>query len=249
MKAVEVRAAIGGNDVTRDEVLAWEARRLPKAARRIGLAVPPGELADQRLRFAEAKLALGPDEIRSRLSRSLRASGMSSRTAARLSRGERVNSVCDLYVTGGDAAAFTDWFMSTERTDYELSMVAANPDHFLITTTSYGQQEVIETTGGSPLPSRFFIDYQDLTSLRTPLDPIYGADASGVARTESGLPIGGVRHQFRDTESGFHAHLLVEFPKLLPSHMVRQHQWHLAVEFTNWIEFAFLGSPNSRPKY
>ncbi|MFD7072588.1 hypothetical protein ACFV9G_00140 [Nocardioides sp. NPDC059952] len=245
MTAVEVRTVISGHDVSRAEVLAWEAARLPKAATRIGLAVPPGELAHQRLRFAEAKLALGPDEIRRRLSGALRASDLSGRATARLSRGRRVTSVCDLHVTGGDTAAFVDWFMATDRPDYERSMMAANPDHFLITTTSQGLQEVIETTGGSPLPSRFLIDYQDLASLRTPLDPTYTADASGVARSESGLPIGGVRHQFRDTDSGFHAHLVVEFPRLLPSHLVQQHQWHLAVEFTNWIEAAFRGSADS----
>ncbi|MBG6097162.1 hypothetical protein [Nocardioides luteus] len=245
MTAVDVRAVIGGQDVSRAEILVWEADRLPKAASRIGLAVPPGGLREQRLRFAEAKLALGHDEIRRRLSRSLRVSDLSGRATARASRGGRVTSTCDLYVTGGDAAAFVAWFMSTERLDYELSMLAANPDHFLITTTPRGQQEVIETTGGSPLPSRFLIDYQDLTSLQTPLDPTYGADASGVARTESGLAIGGVRHQFRNTDSGFHAHLIVEFPRLLPSRLVRQHQWHLAAEFSNWIESAFPGSADS----
>ncbi|MER7555634.1 hypothetical protein ABTZ46_01755 [Nocardioides sp. NPDC126508] len=245
MTAVEIRTAIGGRDIPRAEVLAWEARRLPKAASRIGLAVPAGAPAEQRLRFAEAKLALGPDEIRNRLARSLRLSDLSGRATARLSRGGRVTSVCDLYVTGGDAATFVDWFMATDRSDYERSMLAANPDHFLITTTPQGRQEVIETTGGSPLPSRFLIDYDELTSLRTPLDPTYDANASGVARTVSGHPIGGVRHQFRDTGSGFHAHLVVEFPSLLPSRLVRQHQWHLAVEFTNWIESAFPGAADS----
>ena len=245
MTAVEVRAVVGGRDVSRTEVLAWEAHRLPKAANRIGLAVPPGGLAEQRISFAEAKLALGPDEIRRRLSRSLRVSDLSGRATARLSRGGRVASVCDLHVTGGEAAAFVDWFMATDRPDYDLSMLAANPDHFLITTTPQGRQEVIETTGGSPLPSRFLIDYEDLTSLQTPLDPAYSVNASGVARTESGLPIGGVRHQFRDTDSGFHAHLVVEFPKLLPSRLVREHEWHLAAEFANWIESAFAGAAGS----
>lgn len=96
MTAVDVRAVIGGHDISRAEVLAWEARRLPKAARRIGLAVPSGGLAQQRLRFAEAKLALGHDEIRSRLSGALRVSDLSGRATARASRGGRVTSVCDL---------------------------------------------------------------------------------------------------------------------------------------------------------
>jgi hypothetical protein len=30
--------------------------------------------------------------------------------------------------------------------------------------------------------------------------------------------------------------LAVEFPAMTPGWMIRQHQWHLACEFTNWIE-------------
>ena len=243
MSIVSIRGVIEGRAVTREQILAWEARRLPKAARRIGLAAPSGDLAARRLAFADAKLALGSDEIRRRLATELRLADLVSRGSARLARGRRVASTCDLYVRGGDAGAFVDWFTDDRRPDYVRTMIAANPDHLMIGTAADGRQEVIETTGGSPLPTRFFVDYADVTTLRTPRDGDFPVHASGIARAASGLAIGGVRHQFRDRDDGFHARLLVEFPSTLLPPMVHQHRWHLAAEFANWIEFAFTPDP------
>lgn len=239
MPSIAIRTVIDGAEVTRDQVLAWEAARLPKAARRIGLPVPEGDLRIQRVALAEAKLALGAAEIRRRLARVLRVSDAVSRGSAALARGKRSTSICDLHVRGGNAAAFVRWFSDTSRPDYERNMLAANPDHFLIATAADGRQEVIETTGGSPLPGRFFVDYADHDSLIAPLDPSFTFDASGVARAPGGTPIGGVRHQFRDTDDGFQARLLVEFPSTVPPSMLKEHRWHLAVEFANWIQTAF----------
>lgn len=118
-------------------------------------------------------------------------------------------------------------------------MIAANPDHFLIDTAADGRQEVIETTGDSPLATRFFVDYDDTSPLVTPRDPTFALEAAGVARTDHGLAIGGVRHEFRDEPNGFHARLCVEFPLLTAPHMIAEHRWHLACEFGNWIEAAF----------
>lgn len=118
-------------------------------------------------------------------------------------------------------------------------MIAAHPDHFLIDTAADGRQEVVETTGGSPLATRFLVDYGDTSPLTTPSDPAFPVEAAGVARMDSGLAIGGVRHEFRDEPGGFHARLCVEFPALTAPHMIAQHRWHLACEFSNWIEFAF----------
>ncbi|MGY6653708.1 hypothetical protein ACXIZN_16195 [Amycolatopsis sp. TRM77291] len=161
--------------------------------------------------FADAKLDLEPDEIRRRLARDIRRADAVARTSTRLSRGRRVTSTCDLDVTGsGTAAAFLAWFNDTGRDDYARSMIAANPDHFLIDTAPDGRQEVIETTGGSPLATRFLIDYADTAEIITHRNPEFPLDASGVARTGTGLAIGGVRHEFRDHADGFHAHLCVE---------------------------------------
>ena len=234
-----IDAVIAGRAVSRDEVLAWEAQRLPKAARKIGLPVPAGDLARQRTAFADAKLTLGADDVRRRLARDIRAAGVVARGSTHLSFGRRATSVCELHVTGGSAAAFVEWFTATDRDDYARSMIAANPDHFLIDTAPDGRQEVIETTGGSPLATQFFVDYDDTSPLVTPRDPAFPVEAAGVARTAGGLAIGGVRHEFRGAANGFHARLCVEFPWLTAPYMIAQHRWHLACEFGNWITAAF----------
>ncbi|MFI6515749.1 hypothetical protein ACIBF1_09340 [Spirillospora sp. NPDC050679] len=237
--AIEVSAVIDGRRYPREAVLDWEARRLPRAAAKIGLAVPSGSLERRRLAFAESKIELGAEEVRRRLRRDLSISDAISAATSRLSAGKRVMSVCDLHATTGSAAEFVQWFTDTARPDYVRSMIAANPDHFLIRTAPDGTQEVVETTGGSPLATRFFVDYTDLSALASTPDGRFTAQAAGVAVSEGGRPIGGVRHQFRDEPGGFHARLCVEFPRLLAPHMISQHRWHLAAEFSNWIEFAF----------
>lgn len=240
---ISIRAVINGREISRDTVLAWEAKRLPRAAAKIGFPTPSGPLRRQRLAFADSKLALGPDEIRQRLAHDLRLADLASRATARLSRGRRTLSACDLYVSGGNATDFVQWFDDTQRSDYTHSMVAANPDHFLIQTAPNGRQEVIETTGGSPLANRFFVDYEDTATLVTPRDPAFSVQTAGVALAGTSTPIGGVRHQFTDTLGGFHARVCVEFPRLIAPHMIREHRWHLACEFSNWIEYAFGQQP------
>ncbi|MGI5170936.1 hypothetical protein ACQEU3_41950 [Spirillospora sp. CA-253888] len=236
---IEVSAVINGRRYPREAVLAWEAGRLPKAAAKIGLAVPSGSLERRRRAFAESKIALGAEEIGRRLRRDLRIGDAVSATTARLSRGGRAMSVCDLHVAAGGAAEFVRWFTDTARPDYVHSMIAASPDHFLIQTAPDGTQEVVETTGGSPLATRFFVDYTDLSALASAPDSRFTAQAAGVAISAGGRTIGGVRHQFRDGPDGLHARLCVEFPRLVAPHMISQHRWHLAAEFSNWIEFAF----------
>lgn len=41
----------------------------------------------------------------------------------------------------------------------------------------------------------------------TPHNPAFAIEAAGMARTDRGLAIGGVRHEFRDEANGFHARL------------------------------------------
>ncbi|MFH8628118.1 hypothetical protein ACH4A8_40590 [Streptomyces vietnamensis] len=234
-----VYAVIEGRRFARDRVLAWEAERLPAAASKIGLPVPAGELGGRRRAFAESKLALGAEEIKRRLARDLRAGAIAANASTWLSRGRRATSVCELHVVGGSANDFVQWFDDTSRDDYADSMTAAHPEHFLIQALPDGRQEVIETTGGSHLATRFLVDYSDLSTLNTPRSPDADAEAAGVAVNGKGIHIGGVRHEFRDVPGGFHARLCVEFPRATSPRMLSEHRRHLAIEFSNWVEFAF----------
>ena len=237
MSTPTIVADMTGTSIPRGEVLAWEDGRITAVARKLGVSVPNGAVAMRRDTLLQAKLDLGSDTIAARLGREIRLSGAVARAAAAVSGKRRISAV-DLYIDGGNAGQFVDFFERGSKTSDEPMMLQACPDHFAIRTRENGWQEVLETTGGSPLPSLFLIDYEDVSSLVTTPDPQFPHQIAGVARTAGGVAIGGVRHQFRDTDNGFHARLTVEFPLPSLGRMVSGHRWHLACEFSNWIEAA-----------
>jgi hypothetical protein len=232
-----IEAQLHGETIARDQVLGWENRRITAAARKLGVRAPAGDITTRRETLLQAKLALGPDEISARLKNGTRLAELVARGEAGVSKRRRL-CVADLHVGGGTAKRFVDAFERWSGTSDEEAMLRACPDHFVIRTRADGRQEVLETTGGSPLPSLFLIDYDDVSSLVTQADPQFPYQIAGVARASNGVAIGGVRHQFRDTDDGFHARLTVEFPLPTMGRMVAGHRWHLACEFSNWIEAA-----------
>ncbi len=231
-------ARFDGTEHSRAEVLSWEDRRITAVARVLNLQVADGDVAKRRETLLQAKLGLGPDEIVERLKRRTAAADLVARAGSRVSRRRRI-SVVDLHVGAGSAAEFVAVFDRWTQTSDHEAMLRACPDHYVIRTDAHGRQEVLETTGGSPLPSLFRIDYSDVSSLTTPPDALFPHQIAGVARASDGSAIGGVRHQFRDDAGGFSARLTVEFPMPTPGRMVSGHRWHLACEFSNWIEAAF----------
>jgi len=237
---MNIRAFIGGREIPREYVLAWERRRALVVLKKLGgTATGSEDLQILRSLILDRKLTLGPDGIRRLLKRELAVSQPLANFVAQISFSRRRFSVTELQVERGSASEFLNWFLQRAELNDERSMLAASPDHYLIQTNAAGAQEVIETTGGSPMVGRFLIDYQDLSSLRSLSDPAYPYQVAGVARAENGLAIGGVRHQFRDEGAGFRAKLTVEFPAMIIPGAVSAHRWHLASEFSNWIEAAF----------
>ena len=228
---------LSDRNVTREQVLAWENRRFDKAARKLGVTAPQGAtVASRREAWLATKLDLGPEAIMERLSRDTRWADQLGRVQARVSPSRRT-SIVEIDVAAGTAAEFVEFFEAASTSSDEAPMLRACPDHFVIRDSPQGQQ-VLETTGGSPLAALFTIDYDDVSSLVTAPDPAYPLQLAGVARASDGTAIGGVRHQFRDTSIGFRARLTVEFPLPTMPTMVSGHRWHLACEFSNWIEAA-----------
>lgn len=233
-----LRTIIDGEAVSRDAVLAWEDRRTAVVRAKLGLPPSTAAREQQRGELLERKLALGHVGLRHLLGRGLWLSEWVSRFSVAVSGKARRFSVCEIEVADGSAAHFAYWFEARNRLNDERAMIDACPDHYIIARDEQGRQLVVETTGGSPLPSEFTVDYADVSSLQTLPDPSYAHQVAGVARLADGLAIGGVRHQFRQEGAGFRALLTVEFPGRMPSHMIAQHRWHLAAEFSNWIEAA-----------
>ncbi len=236
------RTTIGNMVYDRDAVLAWEVRRLAVVRKRLGLAPSNAPRAIQRKELLERKVSLGHGGLRKLLGRKLWWSEKVTRFSAAVSGKSRRFSVCEIEVAQGSAAHFAKWFEDRNILDDERAMIDACPDHYIIARDEQGRQLVVETTGGSPLPGEFTVDYDDISSLQTIADPSYQFQVAGVARLHDGLAIGGVRHQFRQEGNGFRAKLTVEFPGSVPAHMIAEHRWHLAVEFSNWIEAALADS-------
>jgi hypothetical protein len=249
--AFELTTYINGQKFDRTPVLQWEARRLKVAAERLSHCLPfalAAELstllddsdpsventARDREQLADVKLRMGQEAIRDHLAPDLAITEPVSVLAA--AGGEWSVSRTRVDSSLGTAQGFLEWFNGRIKQNDERAMLVANPDHYLISSSHAGAQEVIEVTGGAVLAAQFLIDYTDAADIPIEEDPLYPVRTSGWARTPDGTKIGAVRHQFRDVPGGgFSAKLTVAFPATLPPWMFAEHQWHLACEFSNWV--------------
>ncbi|MEZ0054365.1 hypothetical protein ABIA30_005406 [Mycobacterium sp. MAA66] len=236
--APEIVATIGGKTVSRSQILAWEDRRACAVMRKLGMDIDSADTATRRVALAERKLQLGHERIEALLGRPLRVSKFGTGALARLSAGRRRFSTIELAVNTVTSAAFVHWWNRHVVTGDEAPLLDICPDHWIVRPGLNGWQEIVETTGGSPLASRLFIDYHDVDSLQSSPDSRYDYQITAVARRHDGTPIGGLRHQLRDTATGFQMSLTAEFPALTPPNLITGHRWHLACEFANMSERA-----------
>ena len=248
-------AYFDGRSASRKEVQEWELRREKRAIRAItahlghegvqallsaaGMADLRAEgLDDTRQMLAVLKERLGPEASRTMMRSKCRRSQIAIKAVLALSRGRKKLCTIDLVADGIGAQGYVDWFMRTHESNNEAEMLAANPDHWLIRLTDDGRQEVIETVGNSPLPSHIFINFDDEDGPELQPDPTFPVQMVATARFPDGRIVGSVRHQFRDEGKGLRARLGIEFPRAFPSPVLKGHYWHLACEFSNWIEAA-----------
>lgn len=249
---IDIRAIVGAREVTRAQVLEWESRRadavLTKFAARLGTLgfaeILPGTGIDQlrraplsvrRSALATLRTELGHAGVYAMLRRELALSERMTRAGVAMSRGRVEYAVTRLRAPGLSAERFAAWFDNLVVVDDEDAMNAACPDHYLLRGLPDGRQEVVETTGGSPAATRFLVDYRRTEAVTVPVDPGYPVQIAGTALLDDGLAIGGVRHQFRDRDGTLEALLTVQFPAAVPARNIREHQWHLACEFGNWL--------------
>jgi hypothetical protein len=237
---LDITAVFGERSASRAEVLEWEGRRAAVVYKKLGMGAPPADVAARREALVARKLELGHAEIERRLARQMAMATRSSRVMSALSRGGRRLCVVELRGTGGSAEAVPAFYKAAMDSGDEAPLLAAAPDHWILRKRDDGIQQVIETTGGSPLASRIYLDENEVGPISTPADPSFPVQwvALGRARLD-GPPAGALRHQFRDEPGGaFTARLTIEFPRVTPARFVNEHRRHLACEFSNWIEAA-----------
>lgn len=239
-RILDITATIGGREVSRGEVLEWERRRAGVVYGKLGMGPPPDDVVACREALVAKKLDLGHAEIERRLARQMTLATRSSRLMTALSRGGRRLCVVELRGRGGSAEAMPAFYRAAMDAGDEAPLLAASPDHWVLRRRDDGIQQVIETTGGSPLASRIFLDENEVGPIETPADPSFPVQWVALGRARLvGPPSGALRHQFRDEpDGGFAARLTIEFPLVTPGRFVAAHPWHLACEFSNWIEAA-----------
>lgn len=257
--AATIQVSIDGRTIGRPEVLAWELRRaivVWKKLRRHAAAPVRSQLDDMlpvgrlpldgmdrwRQELLALKLQIGNDRMKQLLKVELGLSEAVMQLLLMFSGGRYAPSVIDIRCDQGSAAGFVSWFEARFKADDQPAFLVACPDHYVIETEASGNQYVLETTGGSPMPTQFDIDYRDLAGnpLREAADlPMH---IGGRALDTKGKTIGYAYHQFGDQGGGgFMGRLAIAFPRGTPQFMLSGHQWHLACEFSNWIE-AYLRS-------
>lgn len=239
---------IDGTSVTSAQVEDWETRRarvvLPKLRRmlkRKATALPlPDDLASLRAELLRLKEECGRQGLRDGLSGGIGITGLVSKLTGFVSGGRRKQCVTEVRVPRCSAKRIFDTIDDLMRNDSQAnrqSNLLACPDHYVLEPRG-DTLEVIETTGGAPFPARFFMRFEDESGVKTPRDPAFPYQSVGTARLMDGTVMGGVRHQMRDDGDGVLVRLMVEFPSAVPQHMIREHQWHLACEFSHWLREA-----------
>lgn len=242
---------INGNVVPQDQIDAWERRRIVAVAKKLGASLdinsPDIGALSQQLALHKQKLGYG--EIMRRLGFGIEISALSAILMNALSFGHRRVSVTEIVVEGISAAEISqgiEALMLKPGGEHEAVNLGSCPDHYALRSVENGRLEVVETTGGSPFPIQFFIDFGSEAGLTIPRDATYPFQSVGIAKLASGTVIGGVRHQFRDEGAGFRVRLGVEFPMVAPGYFIHQHQWHLACEFGHWFRWLYAHKQESR---
>lgn len=222
---------------TKEELNNWKNKRIKKVLHNLKSNIDIDENIDENL--LALKLKKSYEDMIKLLQKKLFIGKIGMKIASIISFGKRRSAITIIYADGINAKTVSekvDELMLKNTEKYKKVNLNACPDHYVLTAYN-GILEVIETTGCSPVPTQFFITLNDETGIKEPRDLNYEYQSTGVAKLKDGTIIGGVRHQFKDTDTGVKARLLVEFPFVCPKILIREHQKHLAAEWSSWINW------------
>lgn len=233
-----VSIKIDGIDYTTSQITDWQNSRCLKVRHNLSLSASSSEESISDLN--RKKIQMSYDEIVWHIKGKLLVGKIGIKLAVLLSFGKRRFAVTQINATGIHIAAFgkiIDDLMLNPTEDNRAANLSVCPDHYVL--MPHGDTlEVIETTGNCPVPTQFFITFHDEEELQSPRNNNYPYQSVGIARLRDGTIIGGVRHQFKDTVDGIEGILTVEFPWMCPAFIVKEHQKHLAAEWSGWIQWA-----------
>lgn len=236
-----MKILIDGKEFSEEEKAAWIRKRIGKVLKNLKKTLPMTDDTDRLYEsLTTLKAEMSYAEITSLIKTKLAFGKFAMKLAAVFSFGKRRAAITILSADGITAAKFSkviDALMLEDSEEHRRANLAACPDHYALRPLN-DTLEVIETAGCTPVPTQFYITFNDETGLKEPRNFDYPFQSTGIAKLKDGTIIGGVRHQFKDTTTGIEVRTLVEFPCLCPKIILKEHQKHLAVEWSNWIMWA-----------
>ena len=203
-----MKIMINQKEVSQERIEQWRKHRIHKAAKMLNLQLPntdKTEILDQAL--LKAKMKLTYEELIQKIGTKLKWSQYLMKWATKWSKKPRKRAVVTIFASGLTAASFSIMLekLMLENTDaHKRANLGACPDHYALQRRG-DKLEVIETAGNSPLPTQFFLNFGGEAEIEEPRDASYPFQTVGAASLANGCNIGGIRHQFRDTEKGLEA--------------------------------------------
>lgn len=161
------------------------------------------------------------------------------REAAKKSNGEVRPATTVLAVTGLTAAKFNAWM--DEAVKDEATMLAGQPEHFVIDGRPDGTVHLVENFGPHICSTIVAFGEGSDWAITVPEflpEAEYPYKKIATIKLADGTTVGRVLSQFGDTDDGFSASMSIYFPAACPEELFEHHRRHLAVEFTNWIRAA-----------
>lgn len=236
-----MKIIIDGKNISKEKLDLWKKKSYSKALRTLKAKTDIIDDVDIMVKkVTQIKLQYSYDDMIGLLKNKLWLSDKFMKLICSASKGKRKFSVTEIEMNDISAHEIIngiDSLMLTKSRINDEVNLAACPEHYVLLPLGENKLEVIETTGNSPLPVQFIIEYGNETGIQTPRDYSYEYQSTGIARLKNGLLLGGVRHQFKETDKGFKARLVVEFPSLCPNILIKDHQMHLACEFSYWFNY------------
>lgn len=238
---MQMTVKINRMPVSASDLQKWEKPGLKWVGFNLGIKTPKNEKVREQVdHLNREKVRISDDEILRKVKGKIRLMDWGINLALLISGKRHVYSETTIYADGLNAKYTADKINEINlnaagNETYRRVNLSACPFHYILRATPEEKLEVVEGVGRFMLPLQMFIKYGDDTGLSIPRLTEFPYQSVGYATTGSGKIMGGVRHQFRDTENGIEARLCVQFPNACPKFIVKNHQYHLAIEFSNWL--------------
>lgn len=194
-------------------------------------AIDRYELASARRALRLMKGTLGSARLHDLVAEQVATGNAFFRDHVRRSGGEQATGTITVRAQGLAAAEFSAWMLRAFAREDVL--IAAQPEHYLMTMTDPRGPHVVETLGDHVVG--FFMGGWEESEVAAAEPEDADARRSVLVLDDDGTVFGSVATRFVDALGGMDAELSVSLPITSAPAAVDQHLQHFSVEFRSWM--------------